>query len=58
MGAFASRFVNEGIGGAADSIARHISLGAGTYVSLAAALYPALTGVRGYRAALAKCDDE
>jgi hypothetical protein len=39
LGAFASRFANEIIGGAADTIARHITFGAGSYVSLGAALY-------------------
>lgn len=50
VGAFVSRFANQVAGGAADTVARHISLGTGSYVSFAAALYLTLTGVRGYLA--------
>ena len=50
VGAFVSRFTNEVVGGAADTIARHISLGTGSYVSFAAALYLTVTGVQGYLA--------
>jgi hypothetical protein len=50
VGAFVSRFANEVVGGAADTVARHISLGTGSYVSFAAALYLTHTGVRGYLA--------
>ncbi|HEY6922646.1 MAG TPA: hypothetical protein VI653_04195 [Steroidobacteraceae bacterium] len=48
VGAFLTQFVNGMIGKAADSLARHISIGAGGYLSLLAAVWLSFIGVREY----------
>jgi hypothetical protein len=50
FGAFAAHVANEVLGRGADTIAKHISVGIGGYVSLAAALFLAFTGVKQYAA--------
>jgi hypothetical protein len=48
LGVFVARVANNLIGAATDTIAKHISVGAGGYLSFAAALYLTLKGVQGY----------
>jgi hypothetical protein len=48
VGAFLAQLANEAIGKAADTIASHISIGAGGYVSFLAALYLAFRGISGW----------
>jgi hypothetical protein len=50
LGAFMTRVANDVIGQATNTIARHISVGLGGYLSFGAALYLTLKGVRGYAA--------
>src|SRR5262249_37609092 len=45
FGAFAARVANDVIGRGVDTIARHISVGVGGYLSLPAAMYLAFKGV-------------
>jgi len=50
IGALVARFANDVIGRATDTIARHISIAAGGYLSILAGLYLTVTGVRQYAA--------
>ena len=50
LGAFMTRVANDVIGQATNTIARHISVGMGGYLSFGAALYLTLKGVQGYAA--------
>lgn len=50
VGAFLARLADQAIGKAADTIARHISISVGGYLSFLAAAYLAFKGFKGYTA--------